>query len=89
MSVVFNYQKFYEDLNRIRKQRNNIAWNKVATRSGITRSGLSTFANYYEKPGSPKKTLALESFVKLLHWMKKTDIAEYIVEEDLYDGDVR
>lgn len=87
MSIVVNYRKFYEDLNRARKAR-GISWHKVAARAGITASSVSSFVNFYERPNSAAKGLALESFVKLMHWMRKTDITEYTMDEDSIDGDV-
>lgn len=89
MSVVVNYKKFYEDLNRTRKQRANIAWNKVAMRAGVQPTGLNTFVNQFEKPApQAPKALSLETFVQLLHWMRKTDIANYIIDEDELDAPV-
>ena len=90
MSVVVNYRKFYEDLNRTRKARANISWHKVAVRVGMTPSGIATFVKQFESP-TPKqslKGLSLESFMQLLHWMRKTDVAPYIMDEDELDATV-
>lgn len=89
MTKIFSYHKFYLDLNNQRKIRGNIAWNKVATRAGVTPSAVHTFAKQYEDLGRnpTAKVLSLENVVKLLDWMKKTDLAPYMIDED--DPDVR
>lgn len=90
MVKVFDYRKLYEDLNRTRKMRANIAWNKVATRAGVAPSGMHCFVKQFEEPGQEAgmvKRLSVENLVKLLDWMGKTDIAPYLVDED--DPDVR
>lgn len=84
MTVVFDFARFYHNLNRVRIQR-KLAWNKVATRVGISPSGLFTFVKQYEKPGSPRKILSVDSLTKLMHWMGKTDLTTYIVDEDSID----
>lgn len=89
MSPVFNYRKFYEALDRARKQRNNMAWNKVATRAGMQPSSLHGFVNQFEKPNSPAKALSVENLVRLLHWLKKTDIADFLADEDEPNGTVQ
>lgn len=83
MTVVFDFARFYRDLNRVKNQR-RLAWNKVATRVGMVPSGMFAFVNQYENPDEyPKpKTLSVDSVIKLLHWMGKTDVATYIVDED-------
>lgn len=83
MTKVFNPRKFYQDLDSTRRQR-GIAWHKVATRAGMVPSGLAAFARQFEKPeaGVLGKGLSLENVVKLMDWMKKTDLAPYIVDED-------
>jgi len=87
MTKVFNYRRFYQDLNRQRKIRGNIAWNKLAIRAGLAPSNLHGFVKQFEDPNKPTpKALSVESVVKLLDWMNKTDLAPYIVEED--DPDV-
>lgn len=88
LSVIFNHLRFYQDLNRTRVQRGNMAWNKVATRIGVTPSLLSTYTKQFEQSGSRPKTLSLETTVRLLHWMKKTDVAEYLLDEDATNGNV-
>ena len=87
MSVIVNYKAFYEDLNRTRKMRNSISWNKVAVRAGVVESGLYTFVRQFEVPDAsrPIKGLSLDSFVQLLHWMRKTDMAPYIMDESDLD----
>lgn len=87
MSVVVNYLKFYEDLNKARKAR-GIAWNKVATRAGIAASGMAVFVRQFEDPGSPAKALSLENFFKLLDWLKKTDVSSYMIDEDAVNGNI-
>lgn len=90
MVMVFNYRRFYEDLNRSRRMRANIAWNKVATRAGVAPSGIHYFVKQFEDSGqkdTPTKRLSVENLVKLLNWMGKTDLAPYLVDED--DPDVR
>lgn len=81
MTKVFNYYKFYRDLNTSRKLR-GISWNKVATRTGMPVSVMHSFVKQFEEPGSATKKMALENVVKLLDWMNKTDLAPYMVEED-------
>lgn len=86
MTKVFNYLRFYTDLNKYRRARGS-AWNKVATRAGIAPTGLGTFVRQFEDPSAPKnKGLSVENMVKLLDWMNKTDLAPYMVNED--DPDV-
>lgn len=83
MGVIVNYREFYKDLNRVRRMRGDIAWNKVAIRAGVQPSGISVFVSQFEKPApQTAKTLSLETFVRLLHWMRKTDITPYLVDED-------
>lgn len=83
MTKVFSYLKFYQDLNRTRKMRANISWNKVATRAGLARSGMSIFVNHFETQTDGKpRGLSVENVVKLLNWMGKTDLAPYMVDED-------
>lgn len=89
MSIVFDYHRFYTDLNRTRANR-KIAWNKVATRAGVVTSGLHTFVRQFEEPadsGKAVKGMSLETMVKLLHWMGKTDIATYMISEDAIDAE--
>lgn len=81
MAVAFDFARFYHDVNRVRVQR-KLAWNKVATRVGMAPSGLFAFVNQYEKPGSPRKILSVDSLAKLMHWMGKTDLTTYIADED-------
>lgn len=86
MTKVFNFFRFYIDLNKHRRAR-GIAWNRVAVRAGISPTGLGTFVRQFEEPNAPKnKGLSVENMVKLLDWMSKTDIAPYMVNED--DPDV-
>lgn len=82
MTKVFNYRKLYDDLNAHRKRR-GMAWHKVGVRTGVTTSGLSLFVKQFEEPDKYFfKTLSVESLVKLLNWMEKTDLAPYLTDED-------
>ena len=82
MTKVFNYRKLYDDLNAYRKRR-GMAWHKVGIRSGVTNSGLSMFVKQFEQPDKHFfKALSVESLVKLLNWMEKTDLAPYLTDED-------
>lgn len=86
MTTVFNYSKFYRELNKKRKMR-GIAWNKVATRSGIATSGIFRFVKHFEDPANnPPKGLSIEVLVKLMNWMNQTDLAPFLTDED--DPDV-
>lgn len=80
MSKIFHYRRFYNDLDQARRIR-RITWHKVATRAGMTTSGLHTFVKQFEDDGVPTKQLSLENTIKLLDWLGKTDIAPYIVDE--------
>lgn len=88
MTKVFNYRKFYLEINRQRKMRGHISWNKVATRAGIAPSNLHVFVKQFEDADRSGifKALNVENVVKLLDWMKQTDLAPFIVDED--DPDV-
>ena len=86
MAQVFNYRRFYQDMNTARKIR-GITWNKVATRSGMGPSTLSMFIRQFEEPDNVgPKVLNVESLLKLMSWMNKTDLAPYIVDEDDIDS---
>lgn len=86
MTKIFNYRRFYEDLN-IHRKRRGIAWHKVGIRAGVTTSGLSMFVKQFEEPDKHIfKALSVDSLVKLLNWMGKTDLAPYLIDED--DSDV-
>lgn len=81
MSIVFDYARFYKDLDRVRRQR-KVAWNKVATRTGVVPSGMHSFVRQFDGSGGAPKALSLETMLRLLHWMGKTDIATYMADED-------
>jgi hypothetical protein len=86
MTKIFNYRRLYEDLN-IHRKRRGIAWHKVGIRAGVTTSGLSMFVKQFEEPDKHIfKALSVDSLVKLLNWMGKTDLAPYLIDED--DSDV-
>lgn len=83
MTKIFNYRKFYLEINRQRKKRGDLAWNRVATRAGMAPSNLHAFIKQYEDPTRPyPKALSVENVVKLMDWMKQTDLAPYIADED-------
>jgi len=87
MTKVLNYRKLYLELNRQRKMRGNISWNKVATRAGIAPSNMHGFTKQFEDTTNGiYKGLSVENLIKLMDWMKQTDLAPFIVDED--DPDV-
>lgn len=82
MAKVFSYRRFYEDLN-VHRRRRGWAWHKVGNRTGVTTSGLNAFVRQFEEPDKHfLKALSVESLVKLLNWMDKTDLAPYLIDED-------
>jgi transcriptional regulator with XRE-family HTH domain len=81
MTKVFNYLALYIALNKTRKQR-GITWHKVATRAGISPSGMHNFVRQFEEEFYPPKALSLENFVKLMAWMNKTDIGEFMMDKE-------
>lgn len=89
MTKIFNYRKFYTELNRQRRTRGNIAWNKVATRAGLAPSNIHTFVQQFENPDRPApKALSLENVIKLMDWMNMTDLKPFIIEEDDPDATI-
>lgn len=81
MIKVFDNKKFYDALNKKRKSR-GLAWNKVATRAGITHSNLANYVAQFEKPGAPTKHLSLESVIQLMQWLDVTDLDQFLSEEE-------
>lgn len=78
---VMNYKKFYDTLNATRGRR-KMAWNKVATRAGVTPSVLANFVRQYETENGAPKQLSLETFLALMQWLDLTDITEFLASED-------
>lgn len=77
----FNFDKLYQLLNDKRK-RHGFTWNKVATRAGVTPSGLNSFIRAYEQEGFEKRSLALDSVVSLMIWLNVFDLREVLLEEE-------
>lgn len=85
MTAVFDDRAFYNELNRIRKAR-GIAWNRVATRAGVTASAINGYTRQFEVEGAPAKTLSIDNIVKLLAWLNTFDISQFVVDESTYDN---
>jgi NADH/NAD ratio-sensing transcriptional regulator Rex len=81
-AVIFDYEKFYADLDAKRKIRNNISWNKVANRAGVAESSVHRFVRRFSEGGDRKGGLDVEVIVNLAHWMGSYDLKRYLTDED-------
>lgn len=81
-AVVFNYRKFYSDLDAKRKIR-GITWNKVANRAGVGESSVHRFVRQFEDENFPQPTgVNVEILINLTHWMGQYDLKRYLTDED-------
>jgi hypothetical protein len=83
VSVLFNYRRFYQDLDAKRKQR-NVSWNKLGARAGVAESSVHRFVRQFEDPEQYPETRGFntEVLVSLAHWMGQYDLKRYLTDED-------
>jgi hypothetical protein len=79
-SKTIDYHALYTRLNTKRK-RQQLHWNKVATRVGMSPTGLNNFVRQFEQEGAPAKQLSVESLVALLQWLDEYDLNAFLVED--------
>lgn len=73
--IVFDIDRFYTDLDRFRRAR-KATWSEVTKEAGVKGSSSMISRLAYGAQGC-----SLNNMVRLLRWMGKTDIADYIKEE--------
>lgn len=81
-SLVFDFRKLFKDLDTKRRRHTGLSWHRIATRVGMTPSGLHQFVASMEDAGAAPKKLALENTLNLMLWLGKTDFKEYMVDDD-------